>query len=257
MILSGFHAVEEAVRASPRRVEWALFDESRRDRRSGELKRICRDAGVALRYGTRAALDRLARNHQGVVARLAAAELSTQEEILAGPAGARLLILLDDVQDPHNLGAVLRVADAAGAKVVVHDRGSAPLSETVARVSAGAASRVPLLRAGNLRRFLDDAKKDGFFAVGLDERGEDFYSLDLKGDIVLVLGAEGKGIRMLVREGCDVVARLPMAGQIASLNVSTAAAAAAFEAIRQRRGGAPPAKPEAVVSRREEKFLPR
>ncbi len=246
MILSGFHAVEEAVRSSPKRVEWALFDESRRDRRSGELKRLCREAGVAVRYGARAALDRFAKNHQGIVARLAAADLSTREEVLSGQPGTRFVILLDDVQDPHNLGAVLRVADAAGARVVVHDRGSAPLSETVARVSAGAIARVPLFRAGNLRRFLDDARGQGFFAVGLDERGEDLYSLDLKGDLVLVLGAEGKGIRRLVKEGCDVVARLPMAGQIASLNVSTAAAAAAFEAVRQRR-----------LSFREEKFLPR
>ncbi|MGH9441360.1 MAG: 23S rRNA (guanosine(2251)-2'-O)-methyltransferase RlmB [Thermoanaerobaculia bacterium] len=237
MILSGFHAVEEAVRSSPRRVEWALFDESRRDRRSGELKRLCREAGVAVRYGPRSALDRVAKNHQGVAARLAAADLATRDDILAGTAGSRFVILLDDVQDPHNLGAVLRVAEAAGAGVVVHERGSAPLSETVARVSAGAMARVPLFRAGNLRQFLDDAKRRGFFAVGLDERGEDLYSIDLTGDLVLVLGSEGKGIRRLVREGCDVVARLPMAGQIASLNLSTAAAAAAFEAVRQRRRG--------------------
>jgi 23S rRNA (guanosine2251-2'-O)-methyltransferase len=236
MILSGFHAVEEAVRSSPKRIEWALFDESRRDRRTGELKRVCREAGVAVRYGPRASLDRLAKNHQGVVARLAAAEISTREDILAGDARSRFVILLDDVQDPHNLGAVLRVADAAGAKVVVHERGSAPLSETVARVSAGALARVPIFRAGNLRQFLDEAKRLGFFVVGLDERGEDLYSLDLTGDLLLVLGSEGKGIRRLVKDGCDVVARLPMAGQISSLNVSTAAAAAAFEVVRQRRG---------------------
>ncbi len=239
MILSGFHAVEEAVRSHPRKLEWALFDESRRDRRSGELKRLCREAGVAVRYGARPALDRLARNHQGVVARLAAAELATREEIFSGPHRSRFVIVLDDVQDPQNLGAILRVADASGAKVVVHERGSAPLSETVARVSAGAIARVPIFRAGNLRQFLDEAKRIGFFAVGLDERGEDLYSLDLTGDLLLVLGSEGAGMRRLVKEGCDVVARLPMAGQVASLNVSTAAAAAAFEAVRQRRGRAP------------------
>ena len=236
MILSGFHAVEEAVRSQPRKIEWALFDESRRDRRSGELKRLCREAGVALRYGTRGALDRLAKNHQGVVARLAAAELASRDDILSGAPGSRFLMVLDDVQDPHNLGAILRVAEGAGARVVVHERGSAPISETVARVSAGAVSRVPIYKAGNLRRFLDDARDSGFFAVGMDERGQDLYSLDLTGDLLLVLGAEGSGIRRLVKEGCDVVARLPMAGKVASLNVSTAAAAAAFEAVRQRRG---------------------
>ena len=237
MILAGFHAVEEAVRASPRRVEWVLFDEARRDRRSGELKRLCRGTGISIRYGRGESLDRLARHHQGVVARLAEVAYSS-EDPLSGEPGRRLLFLLDDVQDPHNLGAILRVAEAAGAGVVVHERGSAPLSETVARVSAGALARVPVHRAVNLRRFLDEAKENGFFAVGLDERGKDLYDLDLSGDLVLALGSEGKGLRRLVAEGCDVLARLPMAGKIASLNVSTAAAAAAFEAVRQRRGRA-------------------
>jgi 23S rRNA (guanosine2251-2'-O)-methyltransferase len=235
MIFSGFHAVEEAVRSTPKKIEWVLFDESRRDRRTGELKRICRESGIAVRYGARAALDRFVKNHQGVVARLAAADLATRDDILSGDSGSRLILLLDGIQDPHNLGALLRVADAVGAKVVVHERGSAPLSETVARVSAGALARVPIFRAGNLRQFLDQAKGEGFFTLGLDERGQDFYSLDLTGDLLLVLGSEGKGIRRLVKEGCDVIACLPMAGHIASLNVSTAAAAAAFEAVRQRR----------------------
>ncbi len=236
MIVAGFHAVEEAVRASPRRVEWALFEEARRDRRSGELKRLCRESGVSVRYGKADALDRLARHHQGVVARLAEVAFAPIAGAFSGERDGRFLFLLDDVQDPHNVGAILRVAEAAGAGVVVHERGSAPLSETVARVSAGAISRVPVFRAGNLRRFLDDAREAGFFAVGLDERGEDLYGIDLSGDLVLVFGSEGKGLRRLVAEGCDVLARLPMAGKIASLNVSTAAAAAAFEAVRQRRG---------------------
>ena len=224
------------MKSNPRRVEWVLFDEARRDRRSGELKRLCRAARVAIRYGRGESLDRLARHHQGVLARLAEVAYSAGDPF-AGGSGRRFLFLLDDVQDPHNLGAILRVAEAAGAGVVVHERGSAPLSETVARVSAGALARVAVHRAVNLRRFLDEAREKGFFAVGLDERGEDLYGLDLSGDIVLVLGSEGKGLRRLVAEGCDALARLPMAGKIASLNVSTAAAAAAFEAVRQRRAG--------------------
>jgi 23S rRNA (guanosine2251-2'-O)-methyltransferase len=142
--------------------------------------------------------------------------------------------VLDEVQDPHNLGAVIRVADGAGARVVVPERGSAPLSETVARVSAGALERVPVIRVGNLRRFLDLAKNQGFQVVGLDPTGEPIFGADLTGDLALVVGAEGKGIRRLVREGCDVLVRLPMRGAVASLNVSTATAAAAWEAIRQR-----------------------
>jgi 23S rRNA (guanosine2251-2'-O)-methyltransferase len=235
MILSGFHAVEEAVRAQPRRVEWVFFDEGRRDRRSGELKRLCREVGVPIRYGRREALDRLSRRHQGVVARVALAEFVSKEEVFAGQRGKRTLLVLDGVEDPQNLGAILRVAEGVGAGVVVPERGSAPISETVARVSAGALERVHLHRATNLRRFLDLAREEGFFAVAMDPGGVDFFSLELAEDVVLVLGSEGRGIRRLVREGCDVSAALPMAGAVASLNVAAAAAAAAFEVVRQRR----------------------
>jgi 23S rRNA (guanosine2251-2'-O)-methyltransferase len=148
--------------------------------------------------------------------------------------GSRFLLVLDGVQDPQNLGAVLRVAEAAGAGVVVPERGSAPLSEAVSRSSAGAVERVPVFRAGNLRRFLDRLKDQGFRVVGLDPAGSSLYAEDLTGDLALVLGSESRGIRRLVREGCDVVVSLPMRGRVASLNVSTAAAAAAFEALRQR-----------------------
>jgi 23S rRNA (guanosine2251-2'-O)-methyltransferase len=235
MIVAGFHSVEEAVKSNPRRVEWVLFDERRRDRRSGELKGLCRSAGVSIRTGRGESLDRLARGNQGVVAQVAEVAYADPGAIFSGERGTRFLFILDEIQDPHNVGAILRVAEGAGARVVVHERGSAPLTETVARVSAGAASRVPIHRAVNLRRFIDEAREEGFFVVGLDERGKDLYGLDLSGDLALVLGSEGRGLRRLVGEGCDVLARLPMAGQIASLNVSTAAAAAAFEAVRQRR----------------------
>jgi 23S rRNA (guanosine2251-2'-O)-methyltransferase len=238
LIVTGLHAVEEAVRADPRRIEWVIFDEARRDRRSGEIKRLCRERGVSIRYGRREQLDRFGARHQGVAARLAAAPAADRESLLSGPAGTRLLLVLDEIQDPHNLGAILRVAEGAGARVVVPERGSAPVSETVARVSAGAVERVCLFRAGNLRRFLDDLRETSFRVVGLDERGDSLYEKDLTGDLALVLGSEGKGLRRLVREGCDELARIPMEGQIASLNVSTAAAVAAFEAARQRRKGA-------------------
>ena len=117
---------------------------------------------------------------------------------------------------------------------MVPERGSAPLSEAVARTSAGAIERVPVVRVGNLRRFLDSLKTQGFRVIGLDPAGVPIYRVDLTGDLALVLGAEGKGMRRPVREGCDELARLPMAGELASLNVSTAAAAAAWEAVRQR-----------------------
>ncbi len=235
MILSRLHPIAEAVRSRPREIEFVLFDSNRRDRRINDLKALCRQEGVPIRYGDHRALERLAgADHQGAAARLAARGYLPEEEALTGPRGSRLLIVLDEVSDPHNLGAVIRVADGAGARVVLPERGSAPLSETVERTSAGALERVPVVRVGNLRRFLDRLKDQGFRVVGLDPSGEVVYGLDLTGDLALVVGAEGKGLRRLVREGCDLLARLPMKGAVSSLNVSTATAAAAWEAIRQR-----------------------
>lgn len=227
--------IEEAIRSRPREIEWVLFDSSRRDRRINELKRLCRGASIPVRYGDFRALERAGGpRHQGAVARVAAREYLSEDEALQGQPGDRLLLVLDEVQDPQNLGAVLRVAEAVGARVIVPERGSAPLSEAVARSSAGALERVPVVRVGNLRRFVDHIKDQGFRVIGLDPSGVDLYKVDLTGDLALVLGAEGKGIRRLVREGCDHLARLPMKGSLASLNVSTAAAAAAYEAVRQR-----------------------
>ncbi|MEO8429858.1 MAG: 23S rRNA (guanosine(2251)-2'-O)-methyltransferase RlmB [Acidobacteriota bacterium] len=234
-MLSRLHPIAEAVRSRPREIEWVLFDKARKDRRINELLTLCRRAGVSVRFGDRAALERLAGpSQQGAAARVAMRGYLPEEEALAGTPGRRFLLVLDEVEDPHNLGAVLRVADGAGARVVVPERGSAPLSETVARTSAGALERVPVVRVGNLRRFLDHLKTEGFQVVGMDVAGEPIYDIDLTGDLALVLGGEAKGMRRLVREGCDRLARLPMRGELASLNVSTAASAAAWEVIRQR-----------------------
>lgn len=241
MILSRLHPIEEAVRSRPREVEWVMVDAGRRDRRIGELTRLCRQSGVPLRMADRAGLDRLARDHQGAVARIAVRGYLPEEDALAGEPGRRLLLVLDGVEDPQNLGAILRVAEGVGAMVVVPERGGAPLSEAVARSSAGAVERVPIARAKNVRRFIDHLKEEGFRVVGLDASGTDLYRLDLAGDLAIVLGGEGRGIRRLVREGCDQLARLPMKGALASLNVAAAAAAAAYEAVRQRDfSGVPP-----------------
>jgi len=234
MILSRLHPIAEAVRSRPRQVEWVLFDSSRRDRRINELKALCRERGVSVRYGERLALDRVARPNQGAVARLAVRAYREQDDALEGNRGHRLLFLLDEIQDPQNLGAVIRVAEGVGARVVVPERGSAPLSEAVEKSSAGAVERVPVIRVVNLRRFIDLLKEEGFTVVGVDPAGQDIYKAVLTGDLALVFGAEGRGMRRLVREGCDILARLPMRGELASLNVATAAAAAGYEALRQR-----------------------
>lgn len=242
MILSRLHPIEEAVRSRPREIEWVTVDAGRRDRRIGELARLCRQSGVPLRVSDRAGLDRLARDNQGAVARLAVRGYVPEEDALAGERGRRLLLVLDGVEDPQNLGAVLRVAEGVGAAVAVPERGGAPLSDAVARSSAGAVERVPVTRVKNVRRFLDGLKEGGFRVVGLDAAGTDLYRVDLTGDLAIVLGGEGRGIRRLVREGCDVLARLPMKGALASLNVAAAAAAAAYEALRQR--DFPPRSPD-------------
>lgn len=235
MILSRLHPVQEAVRSRPREIEWVLFDSTRRDRRTGELKRACRSLGVAVRYGEKQALDRLAGpGHQGVVARLGVRAYLPPEAAFEGSPGQRFLLILDEIQDPQNLGAILRVADGVGARVVLPARGAAPLSEAVARSSAGAVERVPVIRVGNLRRFVDILKNQGFRVAGLDPSGDEIFRVDLSGDMALVVGSEGKGIRRLVREGCDFLVRLPMRGELASLNVATATAAAAYEVVRQR-----------------------
>jgi 23S rRNA (guanosine2251-2'-O)-methyltransferase len=234
MILSRLHPILEAVRSRPRQIEWVMFDSGRQDRRINELKNLCREAAIPVRYGERRAVDRLARDNQGAVARLAVREYRGEEEAMAGRKGERFLLVLDEVQDPQNLGAVIRVAEGLGATVVLPERGSAPLSEAVEKTSAGAVERVAVVRVKNLRRFLDLIKDQGFTVVGLDSAGTEIYGVDLTGDLALVLGAEGMGMRRLVREGCDFLARLPMRGALASLNVATAAAAAGYEALRQR-----------------------
>jgi 23S rRNA (guanosine2251-2'-O)-methyltransferase len=241
VILSRLHPVSEAVASRPREIEWVMLDSRRRDPRVRELEAQCRRFGIVVRQADRAALDRLAgAGHQGVVARLAVRSYRAEEEALDGPPGQRFLLVLDGVEDPQNLGAVLRVAEGAGAGVVLPERGSAPLSEAVSRSSAGAVERVPVYRAGNLRRFLDRLRDQGFRIVGMDPAGIELYGVDLSGDLALVLGGEGRGMRRLVREGCDQLARLPMKGMLASLNVSAAAAAAAYEAVRQRSLSKPP-----------------
>jgi 23S rRNA (guanosine2251-2'-O)-methyltransferase len=234
LILSRLHPIEEAVRSRPREIEWVLIDSGQRGRRVGELARLCREQRVPLRYGERTALDRLARDNQGAVARLAVRGYLPEEEAFSGERGRRLLLVLDGVHDPQNLGAVLRVAEGVGAGVAVPERGSAPLSDAVSRSSAGAVERVAVVRVGNVRRFLDRLKVQGFRVVGLDPAGSDLYAMDLTGDLAIVLGAEGRGMRRLVREGCDLLGRLPMRGKLASLNVAAAAAASAYEALRQR-----------------------
>ena len=223
------HPVREALRAG-RALDRLLIARGAGGERLQEIIDLARARSVALRFEPREALDRASSGavHQGVVAFCAAHRYTELEQVLAG---AKLLVVLDGVEDPHNLGAIIRTAQAAGADAVVFpERRAAGLTEVVAKASAGALEHVPVVRIGNLTQTLQDLKKRGFWIYGLDERGPQLYSeTDYNQPTVLVLGGEGHGLHELVKKHCDALVRIPMAGAIASLNVSVAAGVVLFE----------------------------
>lgn len=248
-VLYGLHAVEEALRAGRRRFDHVLVARERQDERLERLIQTCRQAGVRVRPEPREQLTTLAKSaaHQGVVAVVGPQEFLALEDLYepapAKPATARLLLALDGVEDPQNLGALLRVADGAGVDgVILTERRSAPLSPAAVKASAGAAEHLRIARVVNLVRALEELKSRNLWIVGLDERGPaDYDQFDLTGDCVLVLGREGAGLHDLVRRTCDFLLRIPMAGGVSSLNVSAAGAVVLYEAARQRRAAAQPA----------------
>ncbi len=239
-IIYGINAVTEAVRARARSIDYVGCARERHDTRVQRVIDAARAAGVQVRFMPRDQLDRVAEGgqHQGVVASVAAKQYAEVDDILEAKRGERHFVLvLDGVEDPHNLGAVLRSADAAGADgVVIPERRAVGMTATVAKVSAGASETVPLARVTNIARALEDMKRRNIWTVGLDERGSQSYDqIDLTSDIAIVLGAEGHGLHDLVKKRCDFLVSIPMAGQVASLNVSVAAAVMMFEVVRQRR----------------------
>lgn len=236
MIVAGFHPVREVLEKRPRAVEAVLIQKGRRDQRATEIETLARAQGVSLRFVSKDELDREAgRAHNGVAARVAARDYDPIEDCLAGEKGTRLVVFLDEVTDPGNLGSILRTAAAAGAAVVLPERHAAGLSETVAKASAGALERVSVGRVVNAARFLKDAKDGGFWVFGADSAGEPYPGVDLSGDVLLCLGAEGTGLRRLTKETCDRLVSIPMRPLAGSLNVAVAAGILMFEAVRQRK----------------------
>jgi 23S rRNA (guanosine2251-2'-O)-methyltransferase len=239
MIIYGINPVIEALRAG--RVRELRIGE-RGDDRIRELLALASARGVTVRRVPVDALVRDARGgvHQGVVAEVAEAKDYSVEELVKGAAGVPLLVVLDGIEDPHNLGAILRTADAAGVDgVVMQDRRAAALGGAAAKASAGAVSHVRVAQVVNIARAIDELKDLGVWSVGLAGEADASYdAIDLAGPTAVVLGAEGAGLRRLVREKCDFLASIPMRGQVASLNVSVAAGIMLFEAVRQRRGAA-------------------
>ncbi len=236
----GIHPVVEALKARGRAFQYVAIARERQDHRVHEIVKQCRELGVPVRQVSREELARLAQagQHQGVVAVTSEKQYSDVDDILKARRGERAFVLvLDGIEDPHNLGAALRSADAAGADgIVIPERRAVGVTATVAKASAGASEHVPVARVTNINRALEELKAHNIWIVGLDERGTQSYDeIDYNMDCALVLGAEGKGLHDLVRRHCDFVVRIPMQGGVASLNVSVAAGIVAFEVARQRR----------------------
>jgi 23S rRNA (guanosine2251-2'-O)-methyltransferase len=232
-VLSGIHPIVEALKAK-RPLDRILVAQGAGGPRIQEIIDLARRASVPVRFEPRSALDRLAGSaaHQGVVAMGAAQKYADLDQAAAG----ELIVVLDGVEDPHNLGAIIRTAHAAGAaSIVFPERRAASVTDVVAKAAAGALEHLPVARVTNINRALEDLKERGFWIYGLDERGTESYdAVDYGSPTAIVLGGEGKGLHEQVRKHCDLLVRIPMAGKISSLNVSVAAGVVLFEWKRRR-----------------------
>ena len=236
----GINSVTEALKARGRAFEWVGMAKERHDIRLQRLIEDCRRLSVPVRFLQRTELDRMAGNaaHQGVVAVTSAKQYNDLDDVVSAKRGKHsLIIVLDGVEDPHNLGAILRTADAAGANgVVIPERRAAGVTGTVTKASAGASEHLPIAKVTNIARTIEDLKEGNVWTVGLDERAKQTYdALDYNMDCALVLGAEGKGLHDLVKRKCDFLVSIPMLGKVPSLNVSVAAGVVLYEILRQRR----------------------
>ncbi len=241
-LIYGLHAVEAVLERYPDRILELFVLEGRTDARINRITQSASQMGLAMHVRNRAQLDKLCTepHHQGVVARVRPVEAGGEHELhdhVQSLTVPPLLLVLDGVTDPHNLGACLRSADAAGVHAVIAPRDrAAGLSAVVRKVSVGAAEWVPFFQVTNLARTLEFLRDQGVLCVGLsrEDRAKSLYSMSLKEPLALVLGSEGQGLRRLTKERCDSLAFLPMQGQVESLNVSVAAGIALYEAVRQR-----------------------
>lgn len=240
-VLFGFHAVTVRLKTAPSSISEIHVDGSRRDARMRQFVERAKEAGVKLVDSDDERLSRIGgtTRHQGVVAKVSPLpQEHSLDDVLDQVDGPPLVLVLDGVTDPHNLGACLRVADGAGAHAVVAPRDHAVgLNATVAKVASGAAETVPYLMVTNLARTLNELKDRGLQIVGTsDDAEQTLYDVDFTGPVALVLGAEGPGMRQLTRKTCDLLVRIPMRGAVESLNVSVASGVCLYEALRQRGG---------------------
>ena len=237
-IIFGINAVAEALKANPGRIERLCIERRQKNSRVQDIVDAGRSAGVQLSFEDRSWLDRKAggERHQGVLCYLAEAETLDTGAILAAARTPGLLVVLDGIEDPHNLGAILRSAEVSGVDgVFIPERRSAGLSATVVKASAGASSYLRIARVPNTARLLDELKEHGYWVVGLDASArQSLREADFRMPTVVVLGSEGSGLHRLVREKCDFLVSIPVRGKVGSHNVSVAAGIALYEAVRQR-----------------------
>lgn len=239
-VIYGINPVREALKGRGRKFEYIAVARERNDRRVHDIVADCRRMGIAVRPMPRDDMDRLAatNSHQGVLAVTSEKDYSDISDLLEQRRGRQaFIVVLDGVEDPHNLGAIIRTADAAGVDgIVIPERRAVGVNATVAKASAGASEHVPVAKVTNINRALDELKKNNIWTVGLDERGDATYDqVDFNMDCALVLGAEGHGLHDLVRKSCDFLVKIPMLGRVPSLNVSVAAGVVMYEIARQRR----------------------
>ena len=238
-VLFGFHAVGVRLKTAPASVIEVFFDPSRKDARMRQFLERAKEAGAKLVEADGMRLARLAgsHGHQGVAARVEPLPATRSlDDLLDGIAGPPLLLVLDGITDPHNLGACLRVADGAGAHAVIAPKDhAAGINATVAKVASGAAETMPYFMVTNLARTLGELQERGIWCIGTsDDAGKTLYQVDFRGPVALVLGAEGSGMRQLTRKTCDELVSIPMRGAVESLNVSVASGICLYEALRQR-----------------------
>lgn len=239
-MVAGRNAVMEALKGS-RSVNKLMIANGSTEGSIKEIIAVAKEKGINIQYWDRSKLDSIARGirHQGVLAQVAPVQYAELEDILQVAKDRNeppFIVLLDELEDPHNLGAILRTADAAGVHgVLIPKHRSCPLSATVAKTSAGAVEHVPVARVGNLVQTIKKLKQEGLWVAAADMDGKDYYDTDLTGPLLLIIGSEGQGVGRLVKEQCDFVVRIPMVGKINSLNASVAGSILMYEAMKQRR----------------------
>jgi 23S rRNA (guanosine2251-2'-O)-methyltransferase len=226
----------EILKSSPRRVNKLLLQKEEGHRPLGTIVGLAKANHIPYLFLPKQALDKMSPHHQGVVATLSPKEYVPLEQILAAAGPSPFLVLLDEIEDPQNLGAILRSAECAGANgIVIPERRSAGLTETVFEVSAGALEHLPVARVSNLAQTMEALKERGIWLVGAEGEGDGlFYEFDYTQPVAVVLGSEGSGLRQLTRKKCDRLLSIPMRGKVNSLNVAAAASVFFFEVVRQR-----------------------